>query len=659
MFYIALFNYPKGLRNCTRQVNYLALIQRKRFIRLAICWGVLALSVAAHAQKTSKIGRFSVDKPIGCAPLTINISELDNFGNISRQYLYGDSTPVTNSTTHTFNTPGTFNIVQVIGLDINPKTDTLEITVNSPEPPQVTVANCRNFSASVKVPASPYDYYRVYYTAVDSVDVLAGNYAVPHDYGVAGSFPVRVKGFYNGGNDGCGETNVMINTRRELTDPILNSMETFQDSTMLISATLNSGISYVLQVSENNGSTFSEIPLVFQGNQILLDQLLPMTNDYCFRLAAYDPCNNEYYYSNTLCQVSLAASFEQYRNLLNWIPPGTAAQSFEIYRNDTLYYQSANAQATQYPDSTLICNTDYCYQIKVNYPVGFAMSQVVCGTSFEKQNLAPITGIYSTYHGDDLFFSWQGTEQAGPNTTYQTMYSFDGSNFSTGATFRSDVSEQVVSNPQFLKNSYSYTIRYSDECDNLSPPGTITRPVFLNSEQQQTNTFHLTWNRYLPLTDGVRQYYVDLWDINMVLLTTFDVWDPTFYELRLTSEYSNAAYVTVRAEGLGVDADFVTTSNRRAIAFHSDLYLPSAFTPNGDGLNEEFGVKGPEVSDFIFRIYNRWGELVFYTTEQPKGWNGVFKGAHAPQGTYRYYVEGTDAGGRLIKKSGNFVLLKN
>lgn len=636
----------------------MALIQKIRFIQLAIGWGVWALSWGAHAQNTSRIGRFSVDNAIGCAPLTINVTELDNFGNISRQYLYEDGAPVTNSATYTYNTPGTYEMVQVIGLDVNPKTDTLTIIVHSPEPPQVTVANCRNFSASVKVPASPYDYYRVYFTPNDSVDVQPGNYATPYDFGRAGSFPVRVKGFYNGGNDACGETNLTIDTRQEPTDPQLNYIETFQDSTMLIDVSLNPGISYVLEMSEDNGITFNEIPLVFQGNQLLLDQLQPMTNDYCFRLAAYDPCNGQFYYSNVLCQVSLTASFEQYRNVLGWTVPGPAATSFEIIRNDLSFDQSSNVALTQYPDSTLICNTDYCYQVQINYPVGFALSQVVCGTSFEKQNLPPVTSMYSTYQGEDVLLRWEGG-QADANSTFRAIYSFDGSNFSTETSFSSDVAEQLISNPKFLKNSYYYTVQYSDECNNLSPPGPLTKPIFLSVKQTQSNAFELTWTQYQPLTDGVRQYYVELRSSDMTVLATYPVWDPSFYELQLTSEFDKVAFVTVRAEGLGVDAGFTTTSNPRPLAFHSDLYLPSAFTPNGDNLNDEFGVVGPEVSNFVFRIFNRWGELVFYTTDQAGSWNGVFKGMPAPQGTYSYFVEGVDAGGRLIKKSGNFVLLKN
>lgn len=611
----------------------------------------------AVSQNTSKIGRFSADVVVGCAPLTINITQLDNFGNISRQYIYEPGIPVTNSPTHTFSTPGVYNIVQVIGLDVNPKTDTLAITVHSPDLPQVTVANCRDFAASVRAPNGPYDYYRVYYTPAFSVDVPAGQYAQPYDFGAAGTYNVRVKGYYNGGNEACGEVTVAINTLQNPSQPVLNTVQTFGDGTMLLSATFNPGISYVLQVAENGGA-YTELPLVFQGSQLLVNQLNPQSSNYCFRLAAYDPCNAAYYYSNVICHASLTASFQEFRNVLSWNVFGAGATSFEIIRNAAPLYQASAGQTTAYADSSLVCNTDYCYQLRVNYPGGAAISEEVCGVSFEEQNLPPVTSIYSTYQNDDLLIRWSGGRQLS-NPEFRAIFSTDGTSFSTGAQFSGDVTEQLISNSQFLRNSYFYTLQYSDECDNLSPPGPLTRPVFLKAVERGPNQFDLQWNQYLPLTDGVRQYFVELWDADMNNLATMEVWDPSFFNLRLTSDYSQVAWVTVRAEGFGADAGFVSRSNRRPLAFHSDLYLPTAFTPDGDGLNDEFGVLGPEVTEFSFRIYNRWGQLVFATNEQARGWNGVFNGQRSPQGTYLYFIEGKDAGGRLIKKNGNFVLLRN
>ncbi len=69
-----------------------------------------------------------------------------------------------------------------------------------------------------------------------------------------------------------------------------------------------------------------------------------------------------------------------------------------------------------------------------------------------------------------------------------------------------------------------------------------------------------------------------------------------------------------------------------------DILVPTAFTPNGDGMNDFFRVVGRlgYFRDFKFSIYNRWGERVFYTEDIDAGWDGTYKGITADLGTYFY-----------------------
>ncbi len=71
--------------------------------------------------------------------------------------------------------------------------------------------------------------------------------------------------------------------------------------------------------------------------------------------------------------------------------------------------------------------------------------------------------------------------------------------------------------------------------------------------------------------------------------------------------------------------------------FH--IYIPNAFTPNGDGLNDVFNVKGVGIDENNFKMYifDRWGELIYYTTDLYKGWNGTVKG-HEGKATQDVYV---------------------
>jgi gliding motility-associated-like protein len=71
----------------------------------------------------------------------------------------------------------------------------------------------------------------------------------------------------------------------------------------------------------------------------------------------------------------------------------------------------------------------------------------------------------------------------------------------------------------------------------------------------------------------------------------------------------------------------VNSLSNTADAFpKSTLYIPSAFTPNGDGINDSFGVKAKNVSEINLQIFNRWGELIFESQEISNTWDGSYKG---------------------------------
>jgi gliding motility-associated-like protein len=89
------------------------------------------------------------------------------------------------------------------------------------------------------------------------------------------------------------------------------------------------------------------------------------------------------------------------------------------------------------------------------------------------------------------------------------------------------------------------------------------------------------------------------------------------------------------------------------------IYVPSAFTPNGDGMNDVFRPVPVGITHIdYFRVYNRWGQLVFETKQYMKGWNGYFHSKPAPAGGYVWMVQGEDFNGRSIIKKGAVTLIR-
>lgn len=90
-----------------------------------------------------------------------------------------------------------------------------------------------------------------------------------------------------------------------------------------------------------------------------------------------------------------------------------------------------------------------------------------------------------------------------------------------------------------------------------------------------------------------------------------------------------------------------------------ELYVPTGFTPNGDGLNDVLKVIPAGIRELkYFNIYNRWGELVFSTSNPAIGWNGVYKGQKQDGDVFVWTAEGIDYNGNIIKRKGTAVLIR-
>ena len=91
-------------------------------------------------------------------------------------------------------------------------------------------------------------------------------------------------------------------------------------------------------------------------------------------------------------------------------------------------------------------------------------------------------------------------------------------------------------------------------------------------------------------------------------------------------------------------------------------YFPSSFTPDGDGLNDEFGISGfrkDKMQNYQFQITNRWGEIVFYSEDVNQKWNGkTSNGNDAIPGSYLWSVRIVDELGKVTRKFGDFTLMR-
>lgn len=101
-----------------------------------------------------------------------------------------------------------------------------------------------------------------------------------------------------------------------------------------------------------------------------------------------------------------------------------------------------------------------------------------------------------------------------------------------------------------------------------------------------------------------------------------------------------------------------TTKVKVSVDATKNLYIPNAFTPNGDVRNEEWKVFSKGVKFFEATVYNKWGEKVFQTNDINIGWDGTFKGAPVSLGIYPYQVRVTFLDNEVIDNKGTISILR-
>ncbi len=123
----------------------------------------------------------------------------------------------------------------------------------------------------------------------------------------------------------------------------------------------------------------------------------------------------------------------------------------------------------------------------------------------------------------------------------------------------------------------------------------------------------------------------------------------TFSNLAIRPFFSIADYWTNSA---------VLVDNLRLGHWPPVIHVPTVFTPNGDGINEDFYVADISISQFDLRVYNRWGDVVFATRNKSEAWNGQSKSMDCSAGAYYYVVNATFFDGKSVMQNGYVTLLR-
>ena len=115
----------------------------------------------------------------------------------------------------------------------------------------------------------------------------------------------------------------------------------------------------------------------------------------------------------------------------------------------------------------------------------------------------------------------------------------------------------------------------------------------------------------------------------------------------------NACLVTFNAGGCSD-----TTCQQIDVTIIPACDLANSFTPNGDGTNDRIYVHGYGIAQMTWRIYDRWGNMVYASADQSQGWDGTFNGKALPQEVYHYTLQVVFSNKVSFLKKGDITLLR-
>ncbi|MEX1191498.1 MAG: T9SS type B sorting domain-containing protein [Brumimicrobium sp.] len=133
--------------------------------------------------------------------------------------------------------------------------------------------------------------------------------------------------------------------------------------------------------------------------------------------------------------------------------------------------------------------------------------------------------------------------------------------------------------------------------------------------------------------------------------------DPTSQETD-AQMYETTTFLVEVSDGICTKMAEVTVAVFNYVCDEPFVYVPNAFTPNGDGENDILYVRSSIVEELTFRVYNRWGELMFETKDLNTGWDGTYNGKLVDPDVYDYYLEGYCIDNQEFLIQGNITLIR-
>ena len=415
---------------------------------------------------------------------------------------------------------------------------------------------------------------------------------------------------------------------------------------------------------------------------------------YCFQVEAVDgSCasafvSNPALRSDELCTTLINVVPLNNRNVITWsqaLGGGLIGANFvnyivERYRPDGSFDKVLNstprASETSFTDSGVICGQEYVYKVTTRYPLK-SVSQSFKVKATSSDTPPKISRVFATISNTGTNVRVQGQFNVGtvpvnikPNAyKYYRAEGLSGTYtlLKSGNSFIEDLTADID------KKSYCYYMTWTNLCENESDPSDKVCTVYLKADGTT-----LKWTPESSLSVGTDSYLVQ--SVNPATKTNIKVLKDnligvqSFDTKTLDESEGQEIFVQIESRPVGwntTDPNVLpsTLSNIIRVFRPSFSLTPEIFTPNGDGNNDKFIVRGRFIKKLKMSIYDRWGNVIYYedtdnfplqkdqTDTNVVGWNGIMNnGNRANEGSYAYKIEVEDFIGQVTMKEGALLL---
>jgi gliding motility-associated-like protein len=589
-------------------------------------------------------------KVVNCEPVGTNVFQYYDFDAQEGGVPFAQSDTVN---THTYNQPKVYRISFLPYDSTSSVSDSTSkaFTVLPLPAPQFQAVGCIQRNVSVTITDQNYNSFQVDFGNGVLRTLPRGGRAT-HQFAAGQPMRVVVTARYN--QAGC--TASAETTVQELPNPTAPHLAQIQllptGSIGFILDQLRPEYYYLIEKQEGAGFAVADTIKNPATAQVTRDLPLASAGQQgCYRVRVTDICGtNLAIFSNSVCTlpISLTATQDMQLTWPSYPDPGQL-RGYQLLK-DSQPYRELPKDRNSFKDDQASCHQQHCYELIALLTNNVrSVSNKACALLSNPATPAQpyLSSTFTPENRVRLSLQVAGGQVVG-QVTYQK--SMDGSGFSDLGMSRNFSLEDN----SFKKNQLScYQALYQDSCSQTSPPSNPTCPILLKAVTSATNVLTLSWTDYVgfPAGSSVR-YLLEKTDGNGVVVASIPVTGNTHSE-NLTADTGQKTFYRIRGMS---DNQSVTYSNTESITLEARALIPTAFTPNGDNLNDLFEVKGRYIEVTQLTIYDRWGQVLYQS--QGQGWDGRINGKAAPVGTYPYAITWKDENGRVKAKKGIVSLLR-